>query len=379
MSLSNPKPKISNYLAWFSLLGLSVLGSPAWADFEGVLADLQKPGEAYVQPVTGAISRGFNNGWVPYTPSDSTPFISLSWVASSAFTWNSPRYAQGSSEYYLNSEQIDQALDQIPEFAAYSPQDQDYLRAELKSRWMNKPLKVEFATPTMIGNPSDPAYLEWQAATETLQMPDGSTQTFEIPTRRTALDIPAPLEDWSAVPMLLPQLTFALPYSTQIALRYMPLVGVSQKLGSLSMRGLGISHNLSQWIPKDYQFYQFTATSAWMQFEFGQNIESQSWLLDGTFSRKLGWKSWNIEPLAGLSYESSSIDMSYWVNEYDPVSGQVVMEDGKAKQSKFMLRPSNQEWFWHMGLGMQLWFVHLRAEYQAADQPSASLSLSTGY
>jgi hypothetical protein len=116
----------------------------------------------------------------------------------------------------------------------------------------------------------------------------------------------------TSLPMGYPQISVSL-LGTEVMLRYLPKISIAED-SELDMLGLGVKHNVSQYIPLfpidlavQFLYNRITITNL---------IELKNTAFNAHASKTFGV----ITPYFGLQFESTSMDLEYTING-DPTSG----------------------------------------------------------
>jgi len=190
----------------------------------------------------------------------------------------------------------------------------------------------------------------------------------------TAFAFPGGL-DLNSFALAVPQLRAGGVFGSEVILRYFAIrvagsgeSGSSSDLGKISFFGIGLKHNISQYlspgIPVD-----LSAGFFWQSFSMGENdrgddlISSDALSIGVQASKKLGTF---FEPYTGLSYDSHTMDVSY----ESEATGSTTTVDISFETETTL----------HLTLGFMLEFPVVKgfAEYNIASQSSFAFGLGFG-
>ena len=167
-------------------------------------------------------------------------------------------------------------------------------------------------------------------------------------------------------PLVMPQASVGLPFQTEIMVRFIPEVDVPN-IGKLSFLGLGVKHNLSQYIPVPMFPVNISGQFAWQQLDIGDVISSGHTAFNIEASKKLGIPGLSFTPYVGMGIESSTLDISYTIaNSGNPLlDGNTVAFDLKGDNSFRMTG----------GVRFQLTMIAISADYSMGKYNAASLGV----
>lgn len=123
--------------------------------------------------------------------------------------------------------------------------------------------------------------------------------------------------NFTTVPLVLPQVSVGLPMKTEVMLRFIPEIKISEEIGKLNFLGIGVKHNLSQYIPIPLFPVDITGQFVWQKFEVGDILESSHTAYNIHASKKFGL-GLSLTPYVGIGLESSSLSVDYTVEIDDP-------------------------------------------------------------
>ena len=121
---------------------------------------------------------------------------------------------------------------------------------------------------------------------------------------------------FSALPFVMPQVSVGLIKKTEVMLRFMPKVKVNDDIGEAGFIGIGIKHNLDQWLPIPLFPIDISAQYVWQSLTIGDLLESSHSTFSIMASKKVGIGI-SITPYIGMGFESSALDVSYTIENPD--------------------------------------------------------------
>lgn len=130
------------------------------------------------------------------------------------------------------------------------------------------------------------------------------------------------------LPMVMPQVSVGLPFKTEVLARYIPEIDAGD-IGKVKFLGLGLKHNVSQYIPVPMFPVDISLQYVWQKLEVGDILESNHTALNIQASKKLGLPLLSITPYVGVGFESSDLKVDYTIENSgsDALNGQTVSFD----------------------------------------------------
>ena len=299
--------KPNHLLLFVIIFAINLYSQDSKDDLNSTMQKLSKDaGTAYVGPTASAFGADLNSGWIHRVPKATLFGIDIEFgiVAMGTSFSNDKQTFSTSGTFRFNREEADQL---IP--ASY----QGAIREAMIDQIVQHDFNVGISGPTLVGAKKDSVKIAFQGATV-----NGNT----IPGKNIALPVTGHLEDLplSLFPAFAPQLTIGTIYGSSIAFRYVPSIKLSDKFGNFTYFGVGVQHNPAMWLPfplpLEVSIGLFTQT-----MKLGDIFKSSATTFGIFGSKTFGPGAFNVTPYAGLSYESSSTDVSYdFVVDY-PISG----------------------------------------------------------
>jgi len=168
--------------------------------------------------------------------------------------------------------------------------------------------------------------------------------------------------------LLAPQLRISSFYGTEFVGRYARVKSGDAELGDVTLWGLGIRHNISQYMGEDFAV-DMSAGLIYQKFTAGENKEGND-LMDSNAlsvgvnaSKRFPLGFTTVEPYTALSYDTYQMTVDY---ESD-VSGRNTVDFDRTSTAH-----------WTIGLNLNLIYANLFAEYNVASMNSFSLGFAVG-
>ncbi len=307
--------------------------------------------KAYLAPISSAFGANLNSGWVHSAPR-ATKFsldIEVGFVAMATLFGSQNQTFSSSGKFRFNSVQAEQL---IPSNITGT------YRTQIKNEILNTDFTVQISGPTIVGKKTDSVKVVFPGAT---------IQGATLGRKEIVLPVTGYLEELPALPLAVPQVTLGTVFGTQVAIRYLPEVEISKDLGKFVYSGFGIQHNPGMWIPfplpVNVSVGYFTQS-----LEVGKIFKTSASMFGVFASRRFGPGALNIEPYAGLAFESSKIDVQYDV-VYDTPTGP------SPSTIKYSLEGENSTRF-TIGATLKLALLGISVDYSLAKYNTVSASLN---
>lgn len=322
------------------LATVGTAGGLSAQDVEGAITELaEENGKLYAHPVVSGFGAGLNSGWFRGA-SPRRPFsFDFSILAAGAF-------APEADETFT------------PDFTSAT----EFLR-DVTGKTYTNPYGTE-TTPTAVGSGPGTEYQpqgEYRddiIANESVTGVSVDDATLSFP---QGLDIPA-------VPLLLLQGAAGLPLGTEVVVRFIPSVEVSEDVGSLQAFGVGALHSVSQWLPAPLPV-DVAVGGGIQSFEVGDYLEADARQVSLVVSKNLAV----LTLFAAGTLEESEVDISYTVSNPDgdptlpPDGTELAVSDEGDNSSRLTV-----------GFGLDLLVLKLNAEYSFAEYPVVAATLGLG-
>ncbi len=183
-------------------------------------------------------------------------------------------------------------------------------------------------------------------------------------------DIPTPRGiGISGLPIIIPQVSLGLLFQTEVTLRYLPSIDAG-KVGNIDFLGIGVKHNIDQYIPIPLFPLDISAQFFWQKLNIGDLLESNHIAYNLQVSKKIGIGI-SITPFLGIGLESSTLDVEYKVdapNVTDPAHifhGQTLAFDLEGKNTTRITG----------GFTLALGLMTINADYSIGEYNTASVGL----
>lgn len=177
--------------------------------------------------------------------------------------------------------------------------------------------------------------------------------------------------DLKTVPLAVPQLSVGLPLGTEILLRYLPTIKISESIGKLSFFGIGLRHDIDQYIPVPGFPIDISAQFVYQSFSVKDTADRN--ILD-TKAISLGAqvsKTFAIATLyGGIAYENTAITIGPYQHA-DPSTGTTITINAFDVTAKNNFR-------FTVGAGIKLAIINLNIDYSLASTSVLSAGLSLG-
>lgn len=170
--------------------------------------------------------------------------------------------------------------------------------------------------------------------------------------------------DLPAVGFAMMQASVGLPFKTEVMLRFLPEMSF-EEVGTITLYGFGIKHNLDQYIPIPLFPIDISAQFGMQQFKVGEFLESNHTTWNVQASKKLGIGV-SFTPYIGLGMETSNIKIGY------SIEGTGTILDGE--QVGFELEGDNA-FRTTVGFNLTLLLVTVNADYSMGEYDAATLGL----
>ncbi|NUN09387.1 MAG: hypothetical protein HUU54_09455 [Ignavibacteriaceae bacterium] len=281
----------------FSLLMLTSVNAQT---LEETLQNLSKDAaSAYVNPIISGFGANLNTGWMHRVPSAKFFGIDLEFgVIAMATMFNDENKAfTANGNFRFDRAQAEQL---IP--SSYSGS----LRTAMINEIVSRDFAVDISGPTIVGKKDDSVVVTFPGQNISVT---GFPGSYPIPTKVIGTPVKGFLEDATALPLFLPQISIGTIYGTSVALRYLPAIDLAD-LGEFSYFGIGAMHNPGIWFPNplpvDLAVGFFT-----QNLDVGDIFSAKSTSFGLYASRSFGFSLLNITPYAGFGFESSNVTIKY--------------------------------------------------------------------
>jgi len=309
--------------------------------------------KAYVAPISSAFGANLNSGWVHSAPK-ATKFsldIEVGFVAMATLFGSSNQTFTSSGKFRFNSAQAEQL---IPSNITGTQ------RAQIKNEILSRDFTVSISGPTIVGKKTDSVKVKF---------PGAVIQGQILGAKDIVLPVTGYLEELPALPLAVPQVSLGTVFGTQVSLRILPEFEISKDLGKFKYTGFGIQHNPTMWLPfslpVNVSVGYFTQS-----LEVGKIFKTSASMFGVFASKRFGPGALNIEPYAGFTLESSSIDVQYDV-VYDTPTG----PSPTPTPIKYSLEGENSARF-TIGATLKLLLLGLSVDYSFAKYNTVSASLN---
>lgn len=308
--------------------------------------------KSYVAPISSALGANLNSGWVHSAPKAKKFGFDLEFgfVAMATLFSDVNKTFSSNGTFRFNSEQAEQL---IPSNITGSE------RTQIKNEILNTDFTVGISGPTIVGSKKDSIKILF---------PGAVIRGRTLGEKELILPVTGYLEDLPALPLVAPQVSFGTVFGTAVVLRYLPDIEINKDLGKFKYFGFGLQHNPTMWLPFSLPL-NVSVGYFTQKMEVGK-IFSTSASMFGIFaSKRFGPGALNIEPYAGLSLESSNIDVAYDVTYDTPTGGTTT------SQIKYTMEGENSTRF-TIGATLKLLLLGISVDYSIAKYNTVSASLN---
>ncbi len=353
-------------MGWFLGLiigGLLLIQPLLGQDIEGTVESLpEDPLKKFIQPLTNAFGANLNTGWINLAPEDKIQGFDLRFglVGTGAFIDSDEQVFQLLDIFFPFSQESASSIAQS--IQGLTPAQQQLVIDGLKSGELQ--LDNIVSGPTVFGSEDDHLVVEIPAQTITYQ-----GQQLNVPSQTVTIDeVRGILDEPGIFPTVVPQLSVGTFYGTQVTLRWLPNIKLSDDVGDLAYFGFGIQHNpaalLNAELPVDVALSFFTQS-----LEIGSGILDVSTTAFGlNVSKTYGSFAASVTPYAGFLIEKSTMNIDY---DYEPSPGNtfpISVELEGENKSRFVL-----------GLGLSVVGLNIFADYNFSDTNTFNATLMYGF
>lgn len=321
-------------------------------------------GKAYVAPVVSGFGSNLNSGWVSKLP-ESTFLgfhLDLKFIGAGSFFTDAQKTFNANGNFYFNSQQVDAIINNS------NLQLTTQQRADLKNAMLNKEFTVNFSGPTIVGSENEKLHIDFPKQNVT-----ANGQSFPVESYTVIVDeVKGLLKGLSILPTPGVQLTGGTVYGTNVSLRFVPSIKVSDELGDFSLFGIGAIHNINGWIPNPLPidlgvgyFYQ--------KLKVGDVFEGNASQF-GVYAGKTFGIGVTFSPFIGLTVESFKTSVKYDYKSNQTVNGAPVAPvkinfDSEGENTTGVT----------VGFSLKLAIVNINADYKIAKTKTASAGISFGF
>jgi len=182
--------------------------------------------------------------------------------------------------------------------------------------------------------------------------------------------------------LAMPQVSVGLPMKSEVLLRILPTMAVGD-FGDVSFIGVGLKHNVSQYIPVPMFPVDISVQFVYQQLKLGSLIESKHTAFNVEVSKKLGLPVLSLTPYVGVGLESSDLKVEYTIKNstypdiYDNATGSLIPDgigDFEGQTFGFDLEGDNS-FRATGGVRLGLGFITVNADYSAGAYTTASVGV----
>jgi len=174
--------------------------------------------------------------------------------------------------------------------------------------------------------------------------------------------------------LAMPQVSVGLPMKSEVLLRMLPTMAVGD-FGDVSFLGIGVKHNVSQYIPAPMFPVDVSAQFVWQQLKIGDLIESNHTAFNVEVSKKLGLPVLSLTPYVGVGLESSDLKLGYTITgSTEPDFNNDGIGDFEGKRIEFDLEGENS-FRATGGVRLGLGFITVNGDYSVGKYTTASVGV----
>jgi hypothetical protein len=368
------------------LLSISLTNLMA-EDLQSLLKGLgQNVAKGYLSPLSNAFGSNINTGWVHRAAPNkflgldleinvitiATPFSSSDKNFSVGGTFN---YVFTASDATTIANQFDYSSIKAPDDATGTSTATATLRAQVKNQLIkelqgqNLTYKLTIAGPTIIGKKSE--YLKVKFDPQDLNVNvGGNNYTVKVnsPVEQQVNNIYGYLNGLSALPFGVPQISLGTVYGTQVTVRGLPSIEIDKDLGKFSYFGIGLNHNIDQWIPLPIPF-NLSAGFFTQTMKVGDIFKSNGTTFGIFASKTFGFAFLNVTPYGNLTFENSTTKVNYDLQVLNPATNNT-----EIIPISFDLSGGNKTKF-TIGSAFKIGIINLNVEYGIAKYNTISAGL----
>ena len=327
-------------------------------DLESILESLpESAAQKFAQPLVNAVGAGLNTGWMTKAPNATISGLNVRFglVGMGAFI-------NGEEDIFRLIGTVFQFQESEAREIAASIDGYNNLTSAQQEALIRKIVETEFIAevtgPTIFG--SEDSQLSVETDAQTVKV-DGVT--YNIDPQDLTFDDITGLWDQGVFPTAAPQLSVGTVYGTQITLRYLPSISLSDEIGSLKYFGYGIQHNPAVWLtnplPVDIGLSFFT-----QKIKIEDVLEVNTTAFGAQVSKTFGSGILGITPYAGFLVESSDMAVDYTYELLPGVDANIQFDLEGENKSRFIL-----------GSGFNIVGLNIFADYNFSAVNSANLSI----
>lgn len=368
--------------AFLLLAGSAALASAQSLDSTIELLALDAA-RGYISPITSGTGANLNSGWFHRAPPAEmfSPTFEAGFVAMFSSFQDAPktfgtegnfRFDKGQAEALVDPAY--RAFESDPRSALLTPGQKQQIKDSLISAVTRTSFDVGISGPTVIGRKRDSIRVAFRGDSVRVHVPQTTLTpardtTLAIPARSVALPVGGILEDLPFLPLAAPQITIGTIAGTNVTLRWLPEVQLTEELGKFSYFGFGIQHNPAMWLPVDMPF-DVCGGFFTQRLTIGDVFTARTLALGINASKTLGWKLFNVTPYGGLMLEKSSMEARY---KY-----RIDLPDGPLERTiRFEAEGANKARV-TLGLSLRLLIMNLNLDYNVSDYDTVSLGFMIG-
>lgn len=359
---------ISRKTVFITLLCVGGLFHRAGVNAQSVIESLQQlpedPATEFVRPLVDAFGANLNTGWINKAPDAEILGLDvhLGVIFMGALVDKDAEIFRLLETLFSfrQQEALQLARNSIPGFDGFDQSTQDAIIEEI----LNTPFRADVQGPTVFGREEEGVLVR----TTDQQIVVDNVGTFTILGQDILLqDVTGLLNNPGIFPTAAPQLTVGTVYGTQVAIRYLPNIKISDDIGELKYLGFGLQHNPLVWLNRPVPVNVSLSFFA-QSLKIGDILKETTTAFALHASKTFSGAVAAVTPYAGVQIEKSTMKVDY---EYEISPGNTVPIqfelDGRNK-SRLIL-----------GVGLRVLGINLFADYNIARVNSFGVTLNYGF
>jgi len=337
-------------------------------DLDSTLSRLTEDvAKSYVDPIVSGFGANLNSGWVHRVAKAKVMGLDLEIgvVAMGAFFKDENKSFNKKSKFSYDRKQAAELTNFVYSHPTFSNLNQDQkqeIQDSLIAKLIRQDFSVEISGPTIIGRENDSVRVHFGGENININTL-GYSGTVDVPSQTTALPVVGLLDELPVLPMFTPQINIGTIYGTQMAFRFLPSITMGE-LGKLNYFGFGIQHNPGMWLPQSIPL-NVSLGFFTQKLKIGSISKTRANQIGLFVSKTFGPGLANVTPYGGLSYESSSMTVSYNFNTTNAMGQNISVPISFELQSANSVKLT-------LGAAFKLSVFNLNIDYNIAKYNTAS-------
>lgn len=320
------------------------------------------PAKEFLRPLTDAFGANLNTGWInnAVSPTEKSLDFQIGVVGMGAFIDPDEAIFQLLDIIFPFKEaDAEQLAQSISGFNNLDAATQQAIIREIETTG----LMGSVEGPTFFGSEDESVVVTTQTQMITV---DGNSYT--VPGQQIVLEeVQGIISDPGIFPTVAPQLCLGTLYGTQLTLRFLPGLELSEDVGKLNYFGIGLQHNPLVWLDQEFPV-NVALAFFYQRLKIGDALDTKTTAYGLTVSKTFGAALTNITPYGGFLIEKANMDVNY---EYEIAPGFTIPFD-------FEIEGAN-EFRGVLGVGAYLFGVNIFADYNFSTVNTVNLTLMFGF